>query len=127
MQFANALIYTSEIGAIRLTGPLMFNNIAYYELPSTQTSLSIDYRRWSELSDLADYWEDLLLVGEGLWQDILYISVETSYTIDPSVIYREYTGTNRITVTSGKVLTFGSYKYSLYTDADWRSSVLLPV
>jgi|688.fasta_scaffold01402_44 hypothetical protein len=127
IQFANALIYTSEIGAIRLTGPLMFNNIAYYELPSTQTSLSIDYRRWSELSDLADYWEDLLLVGEGLWQDILYISVETSYTIDPSVIYREYTGTNRITVTSGKVLTFGSYKYSLYTDADWRSSVLLPV
>lgn len=127
IQFANALIYASEPGAIRITGPLMFNNIAYYELPSTQTSLSIVYRKWNQLSDLAEQWEDLLTPTELLWQDVLYISVETSYIIDPSVIYREYTGTNRITVASDKTLTFGSYKYSLYTDAEWRSSVLLPV
>lgn len=127
IQFANALIYSSEAGAIRLTGPLMFNNIAYYELPSTQSSLNIIYRRWNQLSELAEYWEDLLTPTELLWQDILYISVETSYVIDPATIYKEYTGTNRITATSDKTLTFGSYKYSLYTDAEWRSSVLLPV
>lgn len=127
IQFANALIYTSEAGAIRLTGPLMFNNIAYYELPSTQSSLNIVYRRWNQISDLADYWQDLLAPTELLWQDILYISIETSYVIDPAIIYKEYTGTNRIIATSDRTLTFGSYKYSLYTDAEWRSSVLLPV
>lgn len=127
IQFANALIFSSEPGAIRLTGPLMFNNIAYYELPSTQSSLNIVYRRWNQLSDLAEYWDDLLTPTLLLWQDILYISVETSYVIDPAIIYKEYTGTNRITVTSDKTLTFGSYKYSAYTDAEWRSSVLLPV
>jgi hypothetical protein len=127
IQFANALIYSSEAGAIRLTGPLMFNNIAYYELPSTQSSLSIVYRKWNELSQIAEYWEGLVSPTELLWQDILYISVETSYVIDPSIIYKEFTGTNRITVTSDKTLKFNSYKYSVYADAEWRSSVLLPV
>ena len=127
IQFANALIYTSERGAIRLTGPMLFNNISFYELPSTQTSLSIEYRRWNQLSDLATYWDDLNTPTQLLWQNILYISVETSYTLDPSVIYKEYVGTNRVIGTSDKTLTFGSYKYSVYADAEWRSSVLLPV
>ena len=127
IQFANALVYTSEAGAIRLTGPLLFNNISYYQLPSTQTSLSIVYRRWNQLAELATYWDDLVTPTQLLWQDILYISIETSYTVDPSVIYKEYTGTNSIIGTSDKTLTFGSYKYSVYADAEWRSSVLLPV
>lgn len=127
IQFASALVYTSEAGAVRLTGPLLYNNISYYQLPSTQTSLSIEYRRWNQISDLGTYWEDLVVPTQLLWQDILYISVETSYTIDPSVIYREYVGTNRIVSPSTRTLSFGSYKYSVYADAEWRSSVLLPV
>jgi hypothetical protein len=127
IQFAGALVYTSEAGAIRLTGPLLFNNISYYQLPSTQTSLTIEFRRWNQLSDLGEMWEDLIVPTQLLWQDVLYVSIETSFVVDPATIYREYVGTNRITATSQKDLRFGSYKYSVYADAEWRSSVLLPV
>lgn len=127
IQFSSALIFEGEVGAIRFTGPLMFNNVSYYQLPSTQTSLSVIFRRWSQLSELANLWEDLTTPLQLLWQDILYISTERSYTIDPSTIFKEYTGTNRVLATSDKTLTFGGYQYSVYKDVRWRSAVVIPV
>ena len=127
IQFADALAFEAEVGAIRLTGPMLFNNISYYQLPSTQTSLSVIFRRWNQLSELATYWDDLNTPSQLLWQDILYISVERSYTIDPSTIFREYSGTNRVLVTSDKTLSFKDYKYSVYKDVNWRSTVVIPV
>ena len=127
IQFANSLLFEGELGAIRLTGPVLFNNISYYQLPSTQTSLSVIFRKWNQLSDLANYWEDLTTPTQLLWQDILYIAVERAYTVDPSTIFREYSGTNRILIRSDKTLQFNSYKYSIYKDVKWDSSVITPV
>ena len=127
IQFSDALLFEAELGAIRLTGPILFNNISYYQLPSTQTSLSVIFRKWNQLSDLANYWEDLTTPTQLLWQDILYISVERSYIVDPSIIFKEYSGTNRILVSSDKTLEFNSYRYSVYKDVKWDSSVITPV
>ena len=127
IQFSDSLLFEGELGAIRLTGPALFNNISYYQLPSTQTSLSVIFRKWNQLSDLANFWEDLTTPTQLLWQDILYISVEGAYIVDPSTIFREYSGTNRILVTSDKTLQFNSYKYSVYKDVKWDSSVVTPV
>ncbi len=127
IQFADALRFESESGAIRITGPLLFNNISYYQIPSTQTALSVVFRRWNQLSDLASYWDDLNTPTQLLWQNVLYISAERSYSIDPSVIFNEYCGTNRISAPAGKQLAFNGYKYSIYKDVKWQSTVVSPV
>jgi hypothetical protein len=58
---------------------------------------------------------------------VLVISSTSYYGVDPSDVYKAYTGTNKIIVDDGEDLIFGDYSYTAYTDVSWISNIKKPV
>jgi hypothetical protein len=46
ISFLTSLVYNSYLGSINLTGPILFNNIAYYQANSLQEVESRTFRPW---------------------------------------------------------------------------------
>lgn len=125
ISFANSLLDLNlYVGAIRMTGPVMFNNISYYESTSLQETLESINRLWFQVrqADLADldwqFWDEV-----GVWDEVLVLSTSAFSGTDPSDIYKSYTGTNKIIVDDDRPFRLNSYQYKVYSDVSWQSKV----
>ena len=64
-----------------------------------------------------EYWMD----GDGLWEGVLTLSKTNYYGIDPSTIYKSYTGTNKIIIDSESKLVINNtrsateHEYRIYS------------
>jgi hypothetical protein len=124
IRFANTQDFSNYAGALRLTGPLTFNNISYYKSTNLQEVQSVVERPWFKVQTLGaltldwGFWNPVYL-----WQGVLVISTTSYYGVDPSDIYKIYTGTNKIIIDDEVETVFGDYVYTVAEDIAWRSQV----
>lgn len=125
IRFANTQDFTNYEGALRLNGPLTFNNISYYKSTNLQEVQTVVERPWFKVEKAGaltldwNYWNAIPY----LWQEVLVISTTSYYGVDPSDIYKVYTGTNKIIIDDSVETTFGDYAYKFYQNVSWRSNV----
>ncbi len=128
ISFLTSLIYNSYLGGINITGPALFNNIAYYQANSLQEVESRTFRPWYKV--LADgittldwqFWSNNFT-----WDGMLVIGSSEFYGINPLDIYKTYIGTNKIIVDDGEGLVYQPEKLKIYAEVEWLSTVATPV
>ena len=123
ISFPKVLDFQNRIGVINLNGPLLFNTISYYESSNLQDVQEDEYRKWFGVKYILpeniewDYW----LTEDFLWEGTLILASTNYYGIDPSTIYKSYTGTNKIIIDSEAKLVIGNersdieYEYRIYS------------
>jgi hypothetical protein len=123
ISFPKVLDFENRVGVINLNGPLTFNTISYYESSNLQDVKDEEYRKWFGVKYIYpqtlewDYW----LTGEFLWEGTLVLASTNYYGIDPSTIYKSYTGTNKIIIDSQASLiidntrTNTEHEYRIYS------------
>ena len=129
ISFADSLIFSSFEGAIRLTGPLLFNSISYYQSTNLQEVQNVSERPWFRVKVLSssdldwEFWN----APSFNWNKVLVLSETSYYGVNPSEVYKSYTGTNKIIVSDDSPVIFKDYGYSLYTDVNWSKFIVDPV
>jgi hypothetical protein len=129
ISFSNILDFTSSQGLIKITGPLTFNTISYYQTTTLQEVQQITNRPWFKVlyagtSELDwQFWN----IPQYDWGNIMVISTKSYYGVDPETIYKSYTGTNKIIVGSDNTFSLGNYEYNFYQDATWQQSTTYAV
>lgn len=124
ISFANILDISNIAGSIRLNGPLLFNNISYYKSTNLQEVQKVSKRPWFKVKFAGpneldwDFWTKAYL-----WQGVLVLSSTSYYGVNPSDIYKTYTGTNKIIVDDETPFRFNLYQYSMYKDISWQLNV----
>jgi hypothetical protein len=128
ISFATPLIYDLFLGAINLTGPMVFNNIAYYQensLQQTQTTLT---RPWLLVKTDGitnfdwDYWVDSYI-----WNQVLVLASITTPAAIPLDIYKTYIGTNKIIFDDNEGLLVDAQTIKVYNNTTWTIRVGTPV
>jgi hypothetical protein len=126
--FLASLVYNSYLGSINLTGPILFNNIAYYQANSLQEVESRTLRTWFQvLTDgiTTNDWQ--FWSSNFTWDGMLVIGSSEFYGINPSDIYKTYIGTNKIIVDDGEGLVYQPEKLNIYAGTEWSTNVSTPV
>lgn len=129
IRFANTQDFSNYAGALRMTAPITVNNISYYKSTNLQEVQNRVTRPWFKVKQAGslmldwNYW----LAIPYLWQNVLVISETSYYGVDPSDIYKIYTGTNKIIVDDGIETDIGDYAYKFYNNVLWQSQVSKPV
>jgi hypothetical protein len=111
-----------------LTGPILFNNIAYYQANSLQEVESRTLRTWFQvLTDgiTTNDWQ--FWSSNFTWDGMLVIGSSEFYGINPSDIYKTYIGTNKIIVDDGEGLVYQPEKLNIYAGTEWSTNVSTPV
>jgi hypothetical protein len=129
INFADSLDFSYFEGAIRLTGPLLFNSISYYQSTNLQEVQNISERPWFRVKVLSGFqldWE-FWNVGSFNWNKVLVLAETSYYGVNPSEVYKSYTGTNKLIVGDNIPITVGNYAYSLYNDIFWNRFTVTPV
>jgi hypothetical protein len=129
ISFADSLIFSSFEGAIRLTGPLLFNSISYYQSTNLQEVQNVSDRPWFRVKVLSgsvldwEFWDS----PSFNWQNVLVLAEKSFYGVNPAEVYKSYTGTNKLIVGDDTPVTLKDYGYSVYTDINWVKYVVDPV
>lgn len=129
INFADSLDFSFFEGATRLTGPLLFNSISYYQSTNLQEVQNTSERPWFRvkvLSGLGLDWE-FWNAPSFNWNKVLVLSETSYYGVNPSEVYKSYTGTNKIIVSDDAPVTLTNYGYVLYTDIGWSKFIVDPV
>jgi hypothetical protein len=122
--FPSVLNFNSYAGSIMINGPIIFEGLSYYQTTSLQEIQSVAKRPWARVKFATDgffdweYWNDYFI-----WQGVLVQSSISYYGVDPSNLYKAYTGTNKIIVDDDRPLSFKNYEYSVFKDIAWQSQV----
>jgi hypothetical protein len=129
INFSDSLNFSYFEGAIRLTGPLLFNNISFYQSTNLQEVQNVSERPWFRVKVLGSSQLDWKFWNSGSfnWNKVLVLSETSYYGVNPSEVYKSYTGTNKIIVDDEKVLRFGNYEYTAYREVSWNQIVVDPV
>jgi hypothetical protein len=128
ISFSNSLNFDSYAGAINLNGPMVFNNISYYQANSLQQLQRYITRPWIKVKNdgLIDldwqYW-----VTDYIWQEVLVIASSNLYATNPDEIYKSYIGTNKIIVDDSEGMSFEADKIKIYQETTWQTTVKTPV
>ena len=128
INFSSSLNFSFFEGAVRLTGPLLFNSISYYQSTNLQEVQNIAERPWFRVKVLGSYpldWE-FWDSGSFNWNKVLVLSETSYYGVNPSDVYKSYTGTNKIVVDDERPVRFGEYTYTIFTDVVWNQFTLDP-
>lgn len=124
LSFETALDMSQSIGYLRITNPIFVNNISYYQITEADEATRLAYRKWYSVRSEPDNPLDWDYWNESTWQEVLFLTEAAPRVIDPSSIYKQYTGTDRIVNQSGASLLFGNYRYSAFKDLRWSRTTL---
>jgi len=129
INFADRLNFSFFEGALRLTGPLLFNSISYYQSTNLQEVQNTSERPWFRVKVLGSYGLDWKFWNTGSfnWNKVLVLSETSYYGVNPSDVYKSYTGTNKIIVDDDRPVVLGQYAYTLFTNVNWKQFVQDPV
>lgn len=128
ISFASPLDVANTIGFIRITGPVLVNNISHYQSTNLQEVQQISSRPWFKVKAAGattfewEFWKDYYL-----WQGVLVVATTAFYGVDPSDIYKTYVGTNKIIVDDERRILFGNYAYTSFSDVEWQTETVSPV
>jgi hypothetical protein len=134
LSVANTLNLDGQVGMIKITGPILVNNLSFYEETALQRQQSGIYRQWysvlnslDPLDTLDPYiseWEDWRVAGT--WNNVLVIASAEEYGVSPTDIYNAYTGTNKIIVNDGIGISLGKYVYTVFKDVAITTQTITP-
>lgn len=128
ISFANILNLDSFAGAIRLTGPMLFNTISHYQSTNLQEVQNTSFRNWLRVKYLGTSLLEWNFWSSGFtWEGVLVLSATSYYGVDPKNIYRTYTGTNRIIVDDDRQFRLSNYEYVAQNNVLWSTNVVAPV
>jgi len=124
LAFTEPLDISAAVGAFRITSPLLFDAISFYQITEEDEAETFAYRKWyavrSEPDNVLDwdYWD------ENTWQEVLFLSESEPTVLDPSKIYKQYVGTDRLVFDNDYVLSLNNYRYSVFKDVRWSRQIL---
>ena len=136
ISFGNPIIFDNNVGALRFTGPLSFDNISQYQSTAKSEEARFGYRKWSTIRSIPGdedvswlYWKTQLndLSQPYAWRDVLFTSFNQFIAVSGKEIYAKYTGTDHIIVDTDSLFVLNGYRYRIYKDLGWQSSVVTPV
>ena len=132
IRFADPIVFDNVPGAIRVTGPILVNNISYYESSSLQEVERRSVRLWDAVTVNGTNWEwwlaQLNRYNETYqWGDVLVIAATKYYGIDPTDIYRSYVGTNKIVSDDNAVFYIGGDGFKVTNKTSWSSYSVKPL
>lgn len=122
--FPSILNFKSYSGSIMINGPIIFNSLSYYQTTNLQAIQTVTKRPWARVKFAADglfdweYWNNYFI-----WQGVLVQSSVSYYGVNPSDLYKAYTGTNKIIVDDTRVFSFKDYEYAVFKDISWQSQI----
>ena len=113
ISFLSPIDFDGTPGSFKFSGNTLFNNISYYQAPSVELIAKITYRLWNDVSALAwDVWDN------GSWSDVLTTTaVPTIFGVEPSTVFKSFTGTDRIIADSDistTTMVLNNYQYKLF-------------
>jgi hypothetical protein len=126
--FSTALNFDGYLGGINLTGPMLFNNIAYYQANNLQQVQSTLTRPWLQVETDGftnfdwQYW-----LNNFTWEGVLVISASDLYGVNPQDVYKTYTGTNKIIIDDSEGMIFDAETLKIYANTTWQTTVKIPV
>ena len=128
LAFADALNLDSYLGGINLTGPMLFNNVAYYQANNLQQVQSTLVRPWLKVkTDGITNFNWQFWINNFTWQGVLVIGTSSLYGVSPDAVYKTYLGTNKIIIDDSEGMIFDADKLKIYADTSWQTSVNIPV
>jgi hypothetical protein len=122
--FSTALNFDLFIGGINLNGPLVYNNISYYQANNLQQVQSTLTRPWLKVKTDGvtnfdwEYW-----INSFTWEGVLIISASDLYGVNPSDVYKTYIGTNKIIIDDNEGMVLDAEKIKIYNDTAWTTRV----
>jgi hypothetical protein len=125
--FLDSISFANYTGAIRITSPVLFDNLSYYQSSQLDEVQRFSFRKWSAVRSGLDttldweYWKD------STWQEVLYLAESDAELSDAENIYKTYTGTNSFIFDASSSLVLNNYRSSVYKDLEWDSSIIIPV
>jgi hypothetical protein len=138
ISFSTPLDFSGYPGAFRVTGPIIFNNVSYYQSSEADEAARSVFRKWADvkITDNDDktwnYWKtldadpDTAGTQTYTWRNLLVISAEGFAGFDPKSVFKKYTGTDRIVVDTDSQFRLNRYQYVVYKDISWQSTVVSP-
>ncbi len=143
ISFPNFLDLSGTVGSLRITSPIRFDNISYYQTTIRDDDERFGFRQWfsvrNSLGEDLDwgYWAGKEVAGgevindidnEGFtWRGLLFRSAILREELDGETIYKVYTGTNRIVAESDNNFTFQDYEYNIYRNNRWQQNTVTAV
>ena len=137
LAFTEPLDFSQDPGAFRITSPVMFDAISYYQITEEDEAERFAYRKWFAVRSEPDnpldwqYWRDLPGGPDPIndpqdykWREVLFLSEAAPTVLDPAKIYKQYVGTDRLVFDNDYVLGLGSYRYSVLKDLRWSRQIL---
>ena len=118
ISFSTAISFDDGfLGNISITGPLVFNNIAFYQNNALQQEQSNIFRPWAKVEDGGTwtYWK----TNVASWQELLVVSSSDLYGVNPVDVYKTYIGTNKIIFDDDEGMIFDADKVKVYSDTSW--------
>jgi len=142
ISFPDFLDMSGMAGSLRITSPIRFDNITYYQTSIRDDEERFGFRQWfsvrNSLGNDLDwgYWAGKELVaGEVIndidndgftWRTLLFRSAILREELDGETIYKVYTGTNRIVAESDNNFIINDYQYSIYRNNRWQQNTISP-
>ena len=114
--FMNNIALDGKAGAIRINGPMMFNNFSFYEETALQQARQASLRQWLGVKYSGDTELPWDIWNEYDWEYVLTLSPNDYDGVNPVDLYTTYSGTNKIVVGDDTSMRIGSYKYKVYQD-----------
>jgi hypothetical protein len=136
ISFSQSIDFRNYQGAFRINGPVLVNNISYFQSTSLQEVQTTISRPWLRVKSTTedpldrpwDYW-----LSAFTWNEVLVISSASFLGLDASNIYKAYTGTNKIIVDDTKVdsnsantFRLKNYEYNFLKNVISESSTTNP-
>ena len=122
VSFPKVLDFDSYAGGLRFTGSVLVNNISQYKATGLQEIQRNTIRSWFLASidnAIWNFWNQSYT-----WNSVLILSQSNILGVDPSEIYKTYTGTNKIIIDDNVPLRVNNYEYNLYQGITWQSRIL---
>jgi len=126
--FSSDIIFDSKLGNLNLSGPMIFNNITYYQSNSLQQIQSKITRPWIKVKSDGltnydwQYWDNNFS-----WNGMLVLGTFDVYGVNPGDVYRAYLGTNKTIFDDSHGLSVNPDKINIYSTVGWSTNTTSPV
>jgi hypothetical protein len=137
INFGSILDFANSPGHIRISGPLVVNNLSYYQLDDLQVLKRPLNRIWAEVkSSLGIDLKWQAWFDNFTWGEVLIISADNQYEINGKDIYNSFVGTNKIIIDDTQIgedlyntnsFNLNSFEYNVITGALLESKTLKAV
>jgi len=125
--FLDSISFANYTGAIRITSPILFDNLSHYQTSQLDEVQRFSFRKWSAVRSGLDTTLDWEFWKDSTWQEVLYLAESDAELSDAENIYKTYTGTNSFIFDASSNLVLNNYRSSVYKDLEWNSSIIIPV